>query len=48
MNDDAPSNYLDKVAEELAAIGGLNVRHEAARLRGAYLTRWMDLELNRD
>lgn len=48
MRDDAPSNYLDEVAEELAAIGGLNVRQEAARLRGAYLSRWMDLEFNLD
>lgn len=40
---------LDQVAEDLAKYnGGRNLREEASSLRGIYLSRWMDLELNLD
>ena len=47
--EDSMSNALDDFADKLSALnGGRNLRQEAAALRGAYLTRWMDLELNLD
>lgn len=49
MSDDIPQSALDDIVEGLKEhVGGRNLRKEATALRGSYLTRWMDLELNLD
>jgi hypothetical protein len=49
MSESHELDALDEVAEDLAKYnGGRNLRKEASSLRGTYLSRWMDLELNLD
>ena len=49
MSEEITPDVLDEVAEDLKVhTGGRNLRREASALRGAYLTKWMDLELNLD
>ncbi|MFC7595770.1 hypothetical protein ACFQU3_10665 [Terrabacter sp. GCM10028922] len=49
MEDDHEDDALDQIAEDFKKYtGGRNMRTEAAALRGTYLSRWMDLELNLD
>ena len=49
MTEEPEPDYLDEFVDNLMHLtGGRNLRREAAALRGDYLTRWMDLELNLD
>lgn len=49
MSESHELDTLDQIAEALKEYnGGRNLRTEAASLRGMYLSRWMDLELNLD